>query len=294
MERLPLFNKIKDWDKVNFLKRGIITADQINTVSSGYASEIATKDYGEGLSRTLKKRAPIAGIINGIDHKYFDPSTSDLVYKHYNLTTWQQGKKFNKREFFRQLNIPLTKINWPLVVMTQRITYQKGFDLIADLLPELTSRKLIFVVAGEGIGEYVQKLKQFKPERRFQFHFFNNIDEQLEQEMIAAADMILVPSRYEPCGTSHLKAMRFGVVPVARSTGGLSDTIFDYNQTNKSGTGFLFTKMDPQELLKAVDRALEIYQLPQFWVFLVRRVMTQVFTWDLPALEYEHLYKSIV
>jgi len=289
----PNFDDDSSWQKINFLKRGIRFADEISTVSNGYASEITTRDYGEGLHKLLQQKAPIKGIINGIDHKYFDAETSKYVWHKYNSATWPKQKRLNKKTFLRNLKISPVHANLPLVIMTQRITYQKGFDLIVDSLEAICQRQLILIIIGEGIGEYVHKLRHFKPQSNSHFRYIDHIDEALELQAIASADMILLPSRYEPCGTSHMKAMRFGVVPIARKTGGLADTIFDYSDYTKTGTGFLFLEMEQTEILNSLDRAIKLHKSTD-WPGLVKKVMSQTFTWDKPAWEYAQLYKTIL
>lgn len=291
---LPKYTDKRAWQKVNFLKRGIKFADAVSTVSDGYALEITTREYGEGLHSMLKRRAPITGIVNGIDHRYFDPQTSRYIWQKFNRQNFPRGKQINKQHFLRKFGFSPRQSSKPLIVMTQRVTYQKGFDILVKALPELLKREVTMVVMGEGMGEYIEAMKEYEKKFRRKFRYHWEIDEELEHQAIAAADIILVPSRYEPCGTSHMKAMRFGVVPVVRRTGGLSDTISDYNRRSQTGTGFMFLDLNPLELLAEIDQALQVFSRKPEWQALVRRVMGQSFTWDQPALEYQHLYEAIV
>jgi len=291
--QLPAF-KDNNWNRVNFLERGIRYADSINTVSINYAKEILTKEYGENLEKILIKRKPIVGITNGIDHKSFDPENSHYLYHNFNSANEGLYKPKNKFKFLKKLQFSKDRLDKPLIVTAQRITDQKGFDLIVRIIPEILAKDINLVILGEGDKIYEKLLNNFLEIYPDRLRFLNFMNERTEHRLDAAADYILVPSRYEPCGTSHMKAMRYGVVPIARKVGGLADTIAEYDELKQSGTGFLFINLTKEDMLNSIDKALQIRKEKDNWNDLIKRNMSQSFTWEQPALQYLHLYEKML
>lgn len=294
VDPLPLFQNDKGWERVNFMRRGLLAADEVNTVSPQYALEITTTKLGEGLQQLLKKRRPVPGIINGIDHKNFDPITSKYLEYNFNSINFKKNKLKNKEYVLSRLKLPKRNLRQPFIVMVHRLAYQKGYDLVIESIEELMKRKLTLAVIGEGDRHYINIFKSLAKKYPRQIYYRDTISERLEHRLDAAADFMLLPSVYEPCGTAHLKAMRYGVVSIAHRVGGLADTIYDYDSRRATGTGFLFDEWTSESMLEAIDRALEVYKEPERWQQLVRRNMAKSHTWEQPALEYYHLYRQII
>lgn len=291
---IPRFNNDKSWEKVNFMKRGLVSADNISTVSPQYASEIVTPKFGEGLTQLLRARRPIIGITNGIDHKLFDPVTNKYIYQNFNSLNFTSGKLKNKQQLFSALKLPKKNLNKPVFIMVHRLAYQKGYDLIIEGIEELMKKDMTLIIMGEGDKSYTKIMRQFARTYTEKFRFRNLMSTKLEHRLGAAADFMLLPSVYEPCGTAHMKAMRYGVVPIAHGVGGLVDTISDFDPDSATGTGFLFNKWDTPTLLQTIDKAIEVYKDKELFSKLVRKNMTRSNTWEQPALEYMHIYHKII
>ncbi len=289
---LPGYFNDRAWDKVNFLRHGISYSDMTSTVSANYAKEILTKDFGEGMQNFLKKRK-IYGITNGIDYDLNDPQTAKYVYYKFNSLNFKKRKMLNKEKLFKNLFLPEKYLKYPLVFTNHRLAYQKGFNLIIESFKELMNQNIILVILGDGDKSYVKQIKELQDKYRDRFRFITPFSEVYEYRLFAAGDIILSPSVYEPCGISHLRAMRFGVVPVARKVGGLVDTISNYDPKSSSGTGFLFAENSKKEMMKSIKKALNVYQNGD-WSTLSRRVMSQSFSWEQRTDEYLSLYLSLI
>lgn len=292
--KLPKFSNKEAWQKINFLRRGVYFADKFNTISERYAKEIITPTYGEGMQGLLKSKGPIIGILNGINYKLFNPQTSSYLYKSFNSLTVKAGKLANKKKLLTKYLFPAKSITKPLIVMVHRITEQKGFDLMVKSIDVLMQLDLTMMVLGEGDPEYVKRLQYFERRYNKKFRFINRMSESMEHRLDAAADFFLAPSHFEPCGTAHLKAMSYGAVPIARRTGGLVDTIYDYSLTTNSGNGILFANIETPDLVEAVKRGLAIYTDKPRWNEIVKRNMLTSFSWEKPALAYYNLYQTML
>ncbi|MEP7103192.1 MAG: glycogen/starch synthase [Candidatus Dojkabacteria bacterium] len=291
---LPPYSNDEKWEKVNFLKQGIKHADMITTVSSTYANEIATPEYGEGLSSFLSKYGPIYGIINGIDYKAFNPATSKNVPENFNTLNFTDKKRKNKLYLIKMLKLPKHFINYPFIITTHRITYQKGYDLILKIFRTLMKMNIVFVVLGDGDKRYVDKFHELNKSYK-NFVFITPYSDITEEKLLAGSDILLCPSIYEPCGTAHMKGMRYGVVPVARKTGGLADTISNFDEKKNSGTGFLFLSYDKKYFLNSIKRAIRIHtENKKVWKEIVLRCMNQSFTWEKSIEEYIFLYRKLL
>lgn len=276
---------------VNCLKGGIIFSDAVSTVSPTYAREILTAEYGCGLEGVLASRASgVSGITNGIDEVMWDPRHDAYLPAQYH-TDDLSGKHVCKRELQRELGLPILDV--PLLAVIGRLTFQKGFDLLLDILPELMALDLQLVVLGTGDSHLEQQFLRAKESYPQTIGLTLGFNEALAHRIEAGSDMLIMPSRYEPCGLSQLYSLRYGTVPIVRRTGGLADTVTPFRpSTIKSGcaTGFHFIDPSPDALLSAILLALHIYEERDVWRSLVTSGMNADLSWDQSARSYVGLY----
>jgi len=270
------------------MKGGILNADLITTVSPTYCREIQTPEQGCGLEGVLRQRSrDLHGVLNGIDTVRWNPETDRNLSRTYSATA-PAGKKSNKRDLRNQLG--LEPGDAPLLGMVSRVTSQKGFDLITELLPRFESAGLDLVVLGSGDETYLRALTA-AGERGGRIKVCTgSFNDPLAHRIYAGSDIFLMPSRYEPCGISQLIALRYGTAPVVRKTGGLADTVTD--AAKRGGTGFVFEEYTATAFWEAIQRALALYGLPEQWKKLVRRGMLTDVSWDTSARQYEELYRT--
>ncbi len=282
------------YGKVNFLKAGIFYADKINTVSRTYAQEIQTgPDLGCGLDGLLRDRAPdLYGIVNGIDYDIWNPATDHLIPAQYTPEDLA-GKQRNKAALLEKCGFAADKAELPLMGMISRLDAQKGFDLIEKVADELFSRDLLFVLLGTGTPKYHTLFETLQAKYGDTFRPFLTFDNQLAHLIEAGSDMFLMPSRYEPCGLNQLYSLKYGTVPVVRSTGGLADTVIDID-SDTNGTGITFRPYTPEALLQAIDRAVSAYSDKKRWNAIVQNGMRQDFSWASSAKKYERLYQAAI
>ena len=280
--------------KQNFMKRGIIYSDVVNTVSENYSKEILTKDYGEGLDELLKEmRTKIFGILNGIDYNELNPATDKLIPFNFSLAELKRKMK-NKIHLQKEFNLEASQ-DIPLLGMVARLFEQKGVDLLFPIMEILLSDfDLELVIVGEGEAKYrdffFEMAKKFP--KRFSFHPVSDFT--LGRRVLAGCDIFLMPSKFEPCGLTQMEAMRYGAVPIVRKTGGLADTVEDFDPRKKSGTGFVFEKFDSTALFGTTIRAIETFKHKNVWQDLVRRVMKTDFSWEISAQKYLELYRKAI
>lgn len=279
---------------VNCLETGILNADLITTVSPNYAKEILTPEFGSGLQRSLKKRKKsFIGILNGLDIEKFNPETDPFLPKNYsaeNLYEKGGNKIFLQNKYFQNVNSEI-----PILGIISRLTEQKGINLIEKIIDKLMGKNLQFILLGQGMKEYEDFFKE--KSRKFPQKLFAKIglDEKLAQQIYAGADIFLMPSHFEPCGLGQQIAMRYGTVPVARSVGGIKDTVQNVRVQNEEieGTGFLFEKYDSEQLLNATERALGAFQDKKIWRQIQINGMVQDFSWEKSAKIYVSLYEKL-
>jgi starch synthase len=284
-ERLP---------KQNFLKRGIIYADFINTVSETYAQEILTKEYGEGLDDLLKEvRTKIFGILNGIDYQELNPETDKLINTNFNIANLKkriENKIFLQKEF----NLEASK-DIPILGIVGRLDEQKGLDLLFPILETLISEfNCQFVIIGGGEPKYRSFFEEMNKKYPKKIGCHLMLDFTLARHIFAGCDIFLVPSKFEPCGITQMEAMRYGAIPVIRKTGGLADTVEDFDPIKNTGTGFVFEKFHHYTLLGTIVRALETYKYKKVWQDLIKRAMKADFSWESSAQKYLALYKRVL
>jgi starch synthase len=283
------FNRLKDINNFNFAKRGIFYSNIINTVSERYAEEITTPEYGQGLDRYLRNRKKdLYGIINGIDYTVNNPAFDDNIKYKYDWNTLRRKKK-NKTELQRLVKLERNP-DIPLIGVVKRLTEQKGFNLIMETMDTILRLQLQIVIVGSGFREYVTYFKKMAKLHPKKIGFYTPFTEKMESQIYAGSDMFLMPSRFEPCGISQLKSLRYGSIPIVHETGGLSDTITNFNPKTRKGNGFTFKAYSREDFLIALARALENYKYPQVWEFMTWNAMRQTYSWELPAKKYILLY----
>jgi len=259
------------------LPLGLLAADKINTVSSGYAKEILTPEFGANLDAFLgTRRKDISGILNGLDIKTWDPETDAHIPVNYSSETLSKRKE-NKKQLLTKLNLDLDP-DIPLLAMINRLDYQKGVDLVPEALRMIKDLDWQAVILGTGDPKLEEEARQLEKELT-QVRAKLRYDDGLARRIYGGSDLILIPSRYEPCGLTQMIGMRYGCVPLARATGGLKDTITDYHQgTKENSTGFLFEEASSNQLADALRRALLIFQDQRRWQGLQRRGMRKGFS----------------
>jgi starch synthase len=281
------------WGQISLLKGGIVFSDSITTVSPTYAREIQSKEYGSGFDGVLATRSTdLHGILNGIDTARWDPRRDPFLPEPYDEHTLEK-KDAAKRALVDLLGpaAAFERLPRPLVGIVSRLVDQKGFDLFAELAPVLPAYGS-FAVLGTGDAAYETLLRQLAAAHPDRFMVKIGFDESLAHLIEAAADVFLMPSRFEPCGLNQMYSMRYGTVPIVRATGGLDDTVTDYNDATGTGTGFKFKPYTAAALLAAMERAKSTFANPRSWTQLQVAGMRQDFSWDRSAREYVKLYES--
>ena len=277
-----------------FLKAGCVFADRLSTVSPTYAREICTPYFGEGLEGILSaRRHQLSGIVNGIDTRVFNPHSDPDIPHRYDKGHLQ-FKRACKDALMFDMGLTASP-DTPLVAMVTRMTDQKGFDLVMRVLDELMGSDLCFLLLGTGDKAYEDFMRAAEARHRGRVCSYIGYNEALSHKVYAGADILLMPSRFEPCGLSQMIAMRYGTVPVVRETGGLKDTVLPYNQYTGEGTGFTFANYNAHEMKDAVLRALDVYHNHKdAWTGLVRSGMSADFGFARSAMDYARLYISML
>lgn len=273
------------YGNVNLLKAGIVGADIITTVSRTYAKEILSPESGFGLDGILRKRADrIYGILNGIDYKEWNPSADNFLPCTYNKNRLS-GKTKCKAELLKKLSLK-SDTDTPLISFIGRLSGQKGIDIFADAIPEIIARGVNIVIIGKGEDYFQTLLNSIKGRFAKRLFFYSGFDEAIAHLAYAGSDMLLMPSKYEPCGLGQMIAMRYGTIPIGRKTGGLTDTIED------GQTGFLFDEYSSKGLMSGVNRALLCYADKEAWQRMIKIVMSKDFSWERSAKLYLELYSK--
>lgn len=276
---------------VDFMARGITFADVVTTVSETYAREILTPEYGERMDPLLRERKDqLFGILNGIDDKMLNPATDPHIAAQYDAQTLEKRVE-NKLALQKEAYLPQDP-EVPLLGMISRLTDQKGVDLLAQVLdPLLNHHPVQFVLLGTGEEKYHNLFREMAGRHFHKFAVFLTFNAPLAQRIYAGSDLFLMPSRFEPSGLGQMIAMRYGSVPVVRKTGGLADTVQDFDPRRGEGTGFIFSPYDPWALFSALVRALETYKHREVWRKIMRQGMAKDFSWAASAQKYIDLYR---
>jgi starch synthase len=285
--------ELKDGDDIVFLKAGIKHADAVTTVSPTHAEEIRSEEGGFGLDAELRERGDnLRGILNGADYSIWSPETDQYIPIRYDLETLN-GKRRDKADLQHSLGLPV-RPTLALLGFVGRLTEQKGLDVLIPalrkLLRDLESEREGFqvVIMGEGEQRFQKALEKLQTEFPTRVAFREGYNEELAHKVIAGSDILLVPSRFEPCGLTQIYAMKYGTLPVVHATGGLVDTVKDAEADN--GTGFVFDKLTKAQVAKAITRATDKYKHHRQWRPLIMKAMEADFSWARSAAEYEELY----
>lgn len=294
------FGALEYYDSINFMKAGIVAADLVTTVSSTYAWEIQTPEFGETLHTLLQsKRDRLIGIVNGLDYELYNPAHDQHIPHKYNLQNFKTQKRLNKAELRHKLglcdSLCTNMDNVPMLSIVSRLTESKGFELLLNVMDELLCNERIqIVVLGTGDDYLVHRLWELAHRHQQKLSVNIKFEEALAQQIYAASDIFLMPSRYEPCGLSQMMAMRYGTLPVVHETGGLRDTVQPYNQYTGEGTGFSFANYNQWELLATIKKALDTYtHATDVWNSLVAQAMTRDYSWNNSAREYAAAYERL-
>ena len=290
-----LFNMadLEFYGKVNYLKAGILYSTAVSTVSRRYSQEIQTPEYGcrlDGLLRTRRDR--LFGILNGVDYSDWNPATDKFIVRPFD-PTYLNGKKECRRDLLRAFGLEAVGEETPVVGMVSRLAGQKGFDILCEALDGIFKRGAVLVVLGTG-EEFFQNALNAAREKSARFFGLRiAYDESLSHKIYAGSDMFLIPSWYEPCGLTQMYSLRYGTIPIVRATGGLDDTIQEYDPEQGTGNGFKFREHTAAALLSSLERALAVYQKKERWVQLVQKAMACDFSWEVSAREYLRLYQRL-
>ncbi|MFH0986138.1 MAG: glycogen synthase GlgA [Candidatus Omnitrophota bacterium] len=281
------------YGKFSFLKGGLVFADAVTTVSERYSREIQTKELGCGMEGVLAARKDsVTGIINGIDPKDWDPATDADIDAKYDLKDLS-GKKLSKAALQKEHNFKVDP-SIPLLGFVARLVDQKGLDILVPVLEQLSQQQDVqMVILGTGEDQYHQVLRDFAKKNKKWFGVHILFDPKMAKRIYAGSDMMLIPSHYEPCGLGQIIGLRFGSIPVVRATGGLADTIQNFEPVSQKGNGFLFEDYTSEALHTVLLRSVKIFKQEKLWKALMKNAMGSDFSWDASAKKYEKLYESV-
>lgn len=281
-------------DAVNYMQGALYYSDRLTTVSPTYADEIRTPYFGEHMDGIFRQRSSVlCGILNGINQYKNSPGRDPFLVSHYNRSSFAEGKAANKQALQRDLGLAV-RPDVPLLVIISRLTEQKGLDLVLGVLEELLREDIQLAVLGVGESKYENAFRYYQSVMPDKVSACITFDLPLSSKFYAAADLLLMPSKFEPCGLSQMIAMRYGTIPVVRETGGLKDSIIAYNQYEDTGDGFSFANYNAHELLFTIKHALDIYaNHKSSWKDLILRAMKKDFSWKASAQEYVRLYEDL-
>lgn len=287
-------NGLEYWDNMSMLKAGLVYSDIITTVSRRYCREIQTEDYGCGMEGILAGRSnDLHGILNGADYTEWDPSHDQFIMSPYSIEDLK-GKSDCKRDLLDAYQLPARLMERPVLGCISRLIGQKGLDLVAGIIEPLMRLDVGFVLLGMGDNKYQQLFtsigKRYPQNAGIKIAYDNALAHRIE----AGCDMFLMPSRFEPCGLNQIYSLRYGSIPIVRATGGLDDTIEDYDARSEKGNGFKFQQYSAAALLATIRRALRLYQDKPRWQQLIKTCMQYDFSWDSSARQYIELYQLAI
>jgi len=293
-EELNSEKGIEIYDKINFMKSGLLYADTINTVSQSYANEIRTDDeLGAGLKHVLAKRKDdLFGIINGIDTRLWNPEKDKLLPKKYSSKNLEL-KAENKEELTRRFGLVYDP-NIPVIGIISRLYDAKGIDLVSEAFKELMELNIQMILLGTGDKKYYNFFEKMMQKHHDKFACYLGFNDELAHLIVGGADILLMPSRYEPCGLTQMYSLVYGTVPIVRETGGLADTVVKFDEKTGEGTGFVFTHYNAASMVKEIKRALKTYTDKKTWLKIVKSGMKSDFSWNSSAKKYVELYKTML
>ncbi len=278
---------------VDVMGRGILFSDSITTVSERYAQEILTPTFGERLDHMLRSRRDrLFGILNGLDYQEYDPAIDQFIHTNFEANSLDKRAE-NKAALQAQAHLPVLP-DVPLISMVSRLADQKGFDLLSQIIQPLLAQGIQFVLLGVGDQHYHEMFQNLAARYPEQVAIFLTFNTEIAQRIYAGSDMFLMPSRFEPCGTSQMIAMRYGCVPIVRHVGGLADTVQEYDPRTGEGIGFVFENYDPWEFFAAVVRALALYPVKDIWHQLQLHGMAADHSWRASAARYVDIYRNAI
>lgn len=288
-------DKLEFKKDANMLKGGLVYADYITTVSETYAEEIKYPFYGENLDGLLRARsASLRGIVNGIDYNVFNPADDKAIFAEYTSKNFKKQKAVNKMKLQEELGLPVDKDKYMIAIIS-RLTDQKGLDLVNYAIERIADENTQFVVIGTGDPVYENMFRHYQwkyPERVSANILYSDA---LAHKLYAAADTMLMPSLFEPCGLTQLISLRYGTVPIVRETGGLKDTVEPYNEFEGTGTGFTFANYNGDEMLAAINYSKKVYyENRKEWDKIVKRGMEKDFSWNSSVRQYEGMYSWMI
>lgn len=287
------YDKCEFWGKFSFIKAGLVYSDVLSTVSDKYSKEIQTTEFGCGLEGLLASRAAdLFGIVNGLDYGVWDPKKDKKIPANYNVSDLA-GKKECKQSLLKKYGLKYSK-KTPVIGVISRLADQKGFDLIEQIIDEVLGKKVQFVLLGTGDQKYHELFASIAEKYPDKAGVELKYDANLAQLIYAGVDMFLMPSQYEPCGLGQLISLKYGSIPIVRETGGLADTIVDYDladvfEADKSN-GFVFKDYDAAALLERINRSISIFSDTGKWEKLMKNAMRADFSWKSSSKRYEELY----
>ena len=292
-ESLFTINGMEFFGQVNFLKGGLIYSDYLTTVSRKYAEEIKTVEYGQGLDGVVRNRADrLTGILNGVDYSAWSPERDKVIASRYSAKDLS-GKLACKKDLLQAFGLPEEAVSKPVIGIVSRFAAQKGFDLIEKIAAELLAEDMVITALGAGEPKYEKLFRELAKAFPSKFSVKVAYDNIVAHKIEAGADIFLMPSRYEPCGLNQIYSLKYGTVPVVRATGGLDDTIDQFDPATGRGTGFKFQAYDGVALLESVRQAISVYRNePMVWRRIQLNGMAQDFSWQVSAKEYVKLYES--
>ena len=279
---------------VNYMKSGMVYADYITTVSPTYAQEITYPYYGEKLDGYIRdNQDKVTGIINGLDVDVYNPRTDPYIKKQYSAADARAGKRDDKDDLRRSLGLPIRR-GIPMIAIVSRLDESKGLDLITYIMDELLQDEIQLVLVGTGNARYEEFFRGLAQRHPTKVSANILFDEALAHRVYAAADIFLMPSRYEPCGLIQLIALEYGAIPVVRATGGLKDTVIPFDKYKNTGNGFTFNNFNAHELLFTIKRALGAYEDTVVWNKLTSNAMNSDYSWTRSAEAYIKLYDKVL
>jgi starch synthase len=292
-EYLFTSQNIEHNDKINLMKAGILFSDSITTVSETYSKEILNPEFGYGIDRILRNvnqdSKKLFGILNGIDNAQWNPVSDKHIYRNYSIENIGSKVK-NKKKLLSEYNF-IIEHDKPLIGMISKLTDQRGVDLLIESIPQILDLGFQIFILGTGDIKYHKKLYQIRNKYIGNISVMLKQDEIIARKIYSGADMILMPSRFEPCGLVQMIALRYGTIPVVRATGGLVDTVKDYNSHDRP-TGFVFNQFSKVSLLDTLIRAVTVYEHKNEWNKLIKNAMAEDFSWKSSANRYMDLFNK--
>lgn len=284
--------KLEFYGKVNFLKGAVTFADFVTTVSRKYAQEIQTAEYGFGLEGVLRARSnTLSGILNGVNYDEWNPGTDPHIAAHYSADDLK-GKAICKQDLLKEFGLP-PETQLPVVGIVSRFAAQKGFDLIYQVADRFAREELALIALGTGDRDYEEMFRRLSKQYPQKFATRIAYDDRLAHKIEAGSDIFLMPSHYEPCGLNQIYSLRYGTAPVVRATGGLDDTIEQFDPQTLKGTGFKFKEYTGEALLETLRTALSVYGNQTVWRALMRNGMSQEYSWATSARDYVKVYERV-